>query len=233
MSPQSPAAAAEDRPLIRARPLRRDAERNRQAILRAAAEVISERGLDASLDDVARRAGVGIGTVYRHFPGKEALAEAIFEESLIALVGIAERSLTEPDPWVGLVTYIERAAELLSADRGLRQILMFATFGRDQASQARALLQPAVTRLVERAQVAGVLRADVQSTDIPLAVIMLSAAADYTRPVRPQTWRRYLALILDAMSVSRAMPSSLPESALTPDEMELALQSGRGRCQVK
>ncbi len=213
---------------MRARPLRRDAERNRQAILRAAAEVIGERGLAASLDDVARRAGVGVGTVYRRFPGKEALAEAVFKESLSTLVCIAERSLAEPDPWAGLATYIERAAELLSADRGLRQVLMFATFGRDQASEARARLQPAVTKLVERAQAAGVLRADLQPTDIPLAVIMLSAAADYTRPVRQQAWRRYLGLILDAMPASRAEPSSLAEPALTPDEMELALQSGRG-----
>ena len=79
------------------RPLRRDAEKNRQAILRAAAEVIGERGLEASLDDVARRAGVGIGTVYRRFPSKEALAQALFAERLDALVAIAERSLADPE----------------------------------------------------------------------------------------------------------------------------------------
>src|SRR6185437_10153390 len=99
--------------LCPARPLRRDAERNRQAILRAAAEVIGERGLEASLDDVARRAGVGVGTVYRRFPGKEALTEALFEERLDALVAIAEQALAEPDPRSGLHTYLERAAELL------------------------------------------------------------------------------------------------------------------------
>jgi AcrR family transcriptional regulator len=89
---------------VAGRPLRRDAARNRQRILRAAAEVFTEHGLQASLDDVARHAGVGVGTVYRRFPDKEALAEALFEERLAALVGLAEQALAEPDAWVGLVS---------------------------------------------------------------------------------------------------------------------------------
>src|SRR5262249_48688928 len=84
------------------RPRRVDAGRTRQRILRAAAEVFTERGLQATLDDVAERAGVGVGTVYRRFPDKEALVEALFTERLDTLVGFAERALAEPDPWVGL-----------------------------------------------------------------------------------------------------------------------------------
>ena len=132
------------------RPLRRDAERNRQKILSAAAEVIAERGLDATLDDVARQAGVGVGTVYRRFPGKEALAEALFDERLGTLAAIAEHALADPDPWAGLVRYLEQAAELLTADLGLRQILTSATLRHGQASQARARMEPVDTRLVDK-----------------------------------------------------------------------------------
>lgn len=208
------------------RPLRRDAERNRQRILRAAGEVLAERGLDATLDDVARRAGVGVGTVYRRFPGKEALTEALFDEQLSALVAIGERALAEPDPWAGLVCYLEGAAELLVTDRGLRQILMFTTFGRDQACRARTQLQPIVTQLIARAQAAGAVRADLRPTDIPFTVFMLAAAADYARPVRPATWRRYLTLLLDGLPPDRATTTALSELPLSPDEMEQAMQCG-------
>jgi AcrR family transcriptional regulator len=211
------------------RPLRRDAERNRQKILSAAAEVIAERGLDATLDDVARQAGVGVGTVYRRFRGKEALAEALFDERLGTLAAIAEHALADPDPWAGLVHYLEQAAELLTGDLGLRQILTSATLRHGQASHARARMEPVVTRLVERAQAAGAVRADLRATDIPLTLFMIAAVADYTRPVRPATWRRYLALFLDSLPAGRAAPTTLPEPALSPAEMEQALRSGPGR----
>ena len=149
-------------------------------ILSAAAEVIAERGLDATLDDVARQAGVGVGTVYRRFPGKEALAEALFDERLGTLAAIAEHALADPDPWAGLVRYLEQAAEL-------------------------------------------------RVTDIPLTLFMIAAVADYARPVRPATWRRYLALFLDSLPAGRAAPTTLPEPALSPAEMEQALRSGPGR----
>src|SRR5581483_435879 len=95
------------------RPLRKDAERNRQRILRAAADVFTARGFEATLDDVAHHAGVGVGTVYRRFPNKEALAEALFHERLDGLVRLAERALAEPDAWQGLVRFLEQAGELL------------------------------------------------------------------------------------------------------------------------
>ena len=86
----------------------------------AAAEVFTERGLQATLDDVARQAGVGVGTVYRRFPDKEALVDALFEERLDALVAEAEQASGEPDSWAGLVSFLEHAAEMIAGDRGLR-----------------------------------------------------------------------------------------------------------------
>ena len=222
--PQPAKGAASGEPCPR--PLRADAERNRQRILRAAAEVFTERGLQATLDDVAERAGVGVGTVYRRFPDKEALVEALFTERLGTLAGFAEQALAEPDPWVGLVTFLEQAASVIAGDRGLRQILMFAKYGRDRVANARSCMQPLVTRIIQRAQDSGDVRSDLQPTDIPLIEFMLGSAAEYAGQVRPEIWRRYLALILDALRPSRAAATDLPEPALTPDEMVLAMRSG-------
>src|ERR1700722_6347926 len=94
------------------RPLRRDAEQNRQRILRAAAEVFTTRGLQATLDDVARQAGGGVGTVYRRFPDKDSLVEALFEERIQAVADLAEKALAEPDSWDGLVSFLRDACEL-------------------------------------------------------------------------------------------------------------------------
>jgi AcrR family transcriptional regulator len=209
-----------------ARPLRRDAERNRVRILRAAAEVFTERGLQATLDDVAERAGVGVGTVYRRFPDKEALVEALFSERLDTLVGFAEQALAEPDPWTALATFLEQAASVIAGDRGLRQILMFATYGRDRVDQARARMLPVVSAIVRRAQETGDVRGDLSPTDVPLIEFMLSATAEYAGQVRPEIWRRYLALILDALRPDRTVATELPEPALTPDEMVQAMRSG-------
>ena len=118
------------------RPLRRDAERNRRRILAAAAELLSERGLDATLDDVARAAGVGVGTVYRRFPDKESLIEELFRDRIDSMVKLAEQALTEPDPWQALVSYLEMATEMMAANIGLRQLLMFATYGKDRVCYA-------------------------------------------------------------------------------------------------
>jgi AcrR family transcriptional regulator len=207
------------------RALRRDAERNRQRILEAAAEVFTERGLEATLDDVARHAGVGVGTVYRHFRDKAALADVMFEERIDTLVRMAERAHGEPDPWAALVSFLEQAAETLTGDRGLRQILMFAAHGHDRVGYARDRMRPAVAFLVERAQAAGQVRADLAPTDVPIIEFMLGSIAEYASDVRPTIWRRYLALILDALRPARDGVAMLPEPELTPDEVVRVLYS--------
>jgi AcrR family transcriptional regulator len=209
----------------RVRPLRRDAEQNRQRILRAASEVFTARGLQATLDDVAHQAGVGVGTVYRRFPDKEALVDALFEDKLQALVTQAELALEAPDSWTGLVTLLERAGAMLTRDRGLLEILMYATYGQDRVSRARARMQPVVTRVVERAQRDGKVRADLRPTDVPFIEFMLSTAAEYAAQVQPEVWRRYMTLIVDGLRPSRADTTPLPTSALTPEEMVTAMRS--------
>ena len=218
------------RPDGQPRPLRRDAERNRQRILRAASEVFTTRGVEATLDDIARHAGVGVGTVYRRFPDKEALIEALFEERLGTMVGLAEQGLANPDPWAGLVFLLEQAGGLLAGDRGLRQIVMFANYGRDRVGEARARLLPVVIQLVARAQADGSVRADLSPTDIPLIEFMLAMLAEYAYPVRPDVWRRYLTIILDGLRPERATVTPLPAPPLSPAEIGTAMREmPRGR----
>ena len=206
------------------RPLRRDAERNRQRILAAAAEVFTERGLEATLDDVARQAGVGVGTVYRRFPDKAALADALFEERIDILVDLATQAYGAEDPWAGLVSFMHSAAEMLATDKGLRQILMFAPYGHNRVGYARDRMRPAVGKLVERAQAAGQVRPDLGPTDIPVLEFMIGATAEYAREVRPDLWRRYLTLLLDGLRPSRPGFTPLPVPELSVDELATAMQ---------
>ena len=206
------------------RPLRRDAERNRQRILTAAAEVFTERGLEVSLDEIARYAGVGVGTVYRRFADKEELVEALFTERVGEIAAMAEHALEMPDPWLALVCFLERAATVLAGDVGLRQLLLFATYAGDKVSYARHTLAPLVSALVSRAQATGKARADLAGTDVPFIMLMLSTAAEYAQQSRPKIWRRYLTLLIDGMCSSRSGITPLPVPALMPEEMESTMR---------
>ncbi len=211
------------------RPLRRDAERNRQRILKAASKAFNERGLEVSLDEIARYAGVGVGTVYRRFRTKEELVEALFMDRLDAVAAVADDAFEVADPWSGLVSFMERMAELMAGDLGLRQMLMFATYGRDLVAIARQRNAPLVERLVQRAQAAGQLRADVRPTDIPFIVFMLTEATHLVNAANPDIWRRYLTLILDGMRPVREGVTPLPVAALLPEEMEKSMRQAAPR----
>jgi AcrR family transcriptional regulator len=208
------------------RPLRKDAERNRRRILHAAAEVFGERGLDATLDDVARRAGVGVGTVYRRFPDKETLVAELFQGRIDDLVAVAEQACTADDPWTALASYLEHMATTMSGDLGLRQMMLFATYGKDRVAYARERMRPVVARLVARAQEAGQLRGDFSATDVPMIAFMLSKATEYAAPARPGLHQRYLALIIDGLRPTRDGVTPLPVPPLTPEEMEQVMRAG-------
>jgi len=201
------------------RPLRRDAERNRQRILAAAAQVFTERGLDATLDEVARAAGVGVGTVYRRFPDKEALVSALFRERIDSLVTVAEEACAAADPWQAVVSFLEYAAAAMAGDTGLRQLMMFGTYDRDQVCYARDRMRPVLTRLVRRAQASGDLRGDFEATDLKMIAFMLASLAEYAAAVTPDVWRRYLAMLIDGLRPSRAEVSALPVPAPTVGEL--------------
>lgn len=208
------------------RPLRRDAERNRQRILEAANEVFAERGLCATLDDVAARAGVGVGTVYRRFPDKDALIDEIFDERIEELAALAERQLGAEDPWEGLCGFLEGSVELQAANRAVREIVHHPERGRERVSAAREHIAPRVGALLARAQESGQARADLAVTDIGLSTLMLVTLIDSTGAIRPNAWRRHLALMIDAL---RASPEHepLPGPALSLEEFDEALRTPR------
>jgi len=219
-------AVGEGRPRLRA-----DAQRNLALILAAARAVFARRGLDASLDEVAREAGLGVGTVYRRFRDKAELAEALFEADLEQLVAdVAEAEACE-DPWEGFVTLVARILERQAQDCGLRDLLSSTAFGTERFADLRQRLRPAAERIVRRAQAAGVLRADFDPYDIPVLGVMLGSVVDFTRATRPETWRRYLAMILDGLQgcPTCAVSRPLAPPPLSDDELVVAMGSWRPR----
>jgi AcrR family transcriptional regulator len=209
------------------RPLRSDAQRNRLRILQAAREVFADRGLDASLDQIAAHAGVGVGTVYRRFPDKDALIDALFEDRIGEVAAAGQRALAASDPWEGLVGFIRQANALLSRDRGLKQALL--SRGAHKTECAREKIIPIATELVARAQQAGSLRADFDPLDLPLIDLMVSAIADMTRAVSPDLWQRALTIIIDGLATTRQTPTPLPGRPLDRDQLTALTISTHGR----
>ncbi len=205
------------------RPLRADAERNRQRILTAAAEVFARRGLEAGLDEIARHAGVGTGTVYRRFPDKTMLVEALFERRIDDLLDVAHAGLEHEDAWQGLVWFLTRSIEMQQADRGLKELL----FGDGGIGPALAVrfagkfesIFPVLEALVERAQAGGQLRADLTATDLATVQVMTIRVAEFAGPGHPDQWRRSLALLLDGMRAEGGV-RPLPEAPLSRAEMQ-------------
>jgi AcrR family transcriptional regulator len=204
-------------------PLRADAERNRQRILDAAREVFAERGLDVTLDEIARHAGVGTGTAYRRFPNKHVLIEALMVERIEVLEQIAHECLEDPDPWRGLAAYLERSLAQQAADRGLKEVLFSPDVSRERVGEARQRLRPVVGRLVERAVEAGVVRGDMALTDMPLINFMLGTIVDIGRGVEPDLYKRYLAIVLDGLRPRRDEPTPLPLEALDFERFQQAI----------
>ncbi|BEP14084.1 TetR/AcrR family transcriptional regulator [Acidothermaceae bacterium B102] len=193
-----------------ARPLRADAARNRALILKAAGEVFAERGLQATLDDIARHAGLGTGTVYRRFRDREAIVEALFVERIDDAVAMAERCLADPDPWHGLVTMLETTCALLAVDRGMREVMLSSAYGQNHVATARARMVPLATALIERAQAAGVLRPGIRSEDIPLIFLMMSTIDDFAGDSAIPLWRRFFVLIIDGLRTQPGPDVPLP-----------------------
>ncbi|MGH2840620.1 MAG: TetR/AcrR family transcriptional regulator [Solirubrobacteraceae bacterium] len=209
------------------RPLRRDAERNRQRILEAARDAFAEDGLAVTLDEIARRAGVGVGTVYRRFADKEQLIDALFEERIGEVVALAEAALRCDDAWEGLVSFLDGATAAHADDRGLKEVALSGAHGLERVARARELMVPLLTRLVARAQEQGTLRPDLEPTDLPLLQLMLGSLSECTRDVDPQVWRRYLGILTDGLRTRRDSPSPLAQAGLAPEQVQRTMRCWR------
>ncbi len=212
-----------------AAPLRVDAQRNRQRILNAAREVYADEGLEAPLEQIARRAGVGIGTLYRRFPNREMLIDALFEDQLQQLVAIGQEALEDEDAWRGVVRFLEQTLGMQVADRGLKDLVSSRTHGRERIELLRDRLVPLVGQLATRAQQQGTLRADLSAQDLLLIGAMIGSVMDITAAVAPDVWIRYLHLVLDGLASRREGPSALPVPALSFEQLDKALRQHKGR----
>jgi AcrR family transcriptional regulator len=179
------------------KPLRADARRNRAKVLAAARTVFSEQGVDAQMDDVARRADVGVGTVYRHFPTKDALLTALSEELFDTLAAHARAMLELDDPWEAFLQTMWFSAEKTAGDRAFAEILGAA---RELPTDCpgKKELAGTVDTIMKRAIKAGKMRPDVVIDDVPLIMCGIGSASAMPHP-DPQAWRRHLGIVLDGM----------------------------------
>lgn len=174
---------------------RADARRNRERVLEAGRERFAERGLETQMEEVARAAGVGVGTVYRHFPTKEDLLQALADDRFESLAAAAREALEDDDPWQGFVGYMTYAARVMAEDRGLSEA-MDQLPGLCQASAARVGMLELTGDVLARAQESGELRADLVPEDVPALVCGLGRAvrSEVERPT--MSWQRFLEIIL-------------------------------------
>jgi len=183
------------------RPLRADARRNRERVLEAARAVFAEHGREAQMDDVARRAGVGVGTVYRHFPTKEALVAALAISLFEQVLAAARAALAIEDPWEAFTTALWDGGRVLASDRAFTEIVGQAEVPLDMELQTEMF--EIYSELLRRAQASGDLRPDLVLDDIPMFMCGIGAATVKTH-ICPDAWRRHLTLVIDGLRATNA-----------------------------
>jgi len=202
--------------------LRRDAQRNRNAIVTAARQVFCDHGLEAPLEQIARQAGVGIATLYRRFPNRAALLDAVLADNLQAHVDAAEQALDMDDPWEGFASYLEQSCRLQAADRGLNDLMGMRFPRATGVETAKARLFELVARVVDRAQQSGQLRADLTLEDLALVTWANTRVLPACRAAgAPDAWQRHLGFLLDGFRADRAHP--LPQPPLSPRQVHRAM----------
>ncbi len=198
--------------------LRADAERNRGRLVAAAKEVFAESGLDASMNEVARRAGVGVATLFRRFPTREDLITATFADKMAAYSEAIDDALADPDPWRGFCGYVEHVCAMQADDRGFTEVLTltFPTAKAFEADRRRAATRFA--RLVANAKATGRLRHDFVHQDLILVLMANAGVVTGTADAAPQAWQRLVGYLLQAFAAEGPLPSPP-----TPRQMHRAL----------
>ncbi len=204
--------------------LRRDAQRNRHRVMDAAREVFGERGLSVSMADVAERARVGVGTVYRRFGSKDELIAALFDTQIDDVAELADQALRADDPWAGLSRFFLGVNQTLAASRGLRELVLGQAGIPVRQESVFTRLHPRISKLVARAQQSGQLSEDLDPNDFPLLLTAVQAVADLTSETNPQAWRRVAELLLRSMATPRT-DTPLTTPALTQTETRATVRT--------
>ena len=200
------------------RPLRRDAERNRDRIVEAARSAFAADGIDVSVEEIARRAGVGMGTLYRRFPTKGDLVDAVLEDAFAEVCQAAEAALEQEDAWAAFAAFLERVFELHVRNRSLKDVIASGQHDLKRLDSLRARMRPLVAQVVARAQEQGTLRADFVAEDVPMLFWTGGRVAEVSADVAPDLWRRYLGFVLDGLRADAATP--LPTPPLTRAQLD-------------
>jgi AcrR family transcriptional regulator len=193
-----------------------------------ARDVFAEQGLEAPLEAIAARAGVGIATLYRRFPTREKLVAAALVEKVTEYAAAAEQALAVADPWAGFAGFVLRICELQAGDRGLSDLLSMTLSADEQVEQLRRTANDRVITLIDRAKAQGGLREDFVGEDLVLVLIATAAVMHVTHVDAPDAWRRFAALALDAFRRhdSPELPAPPSTAQLTRAMMRLAAERG-------
>jgi AcrR family transcriptional regulator len=197
----------------RSRPLRADAERNRERIVTAAARLFAEQGLSVPLEDVARSAGVGVATLYRRFPTRTDLAIAAFERNMTSYIDAVEKAFSNPRPWDGFRELVFDLCALQASDPGLRALLTTAFPASSVIEQRAAETVDKVGEVIARAQQDGSLRSDIGVGDVVVMLLANAGVLEATREHAPEAWRRFAALMIDAFRAGTHGPLPPPTPA--------------------
>ena len=210
--------------------LRCDAQANLERILDSARIVFAERGLDAKLADVARHAGVGVGTVYRRFGSKDELIQALFRSRVDDVVVIADAALAYDDPWDGFEYFLRQSAQQLANNQGLRDLLIDGQVESQAFANARAAMAERLSVLVDRAKRQGSLRRDFEHTDVPAIMWTIQASRDFAGSRAPDLWKRQLGFLVDGLRASRDDVSDLGAPAITRDQVAQVMSDRHSDC---
>jgi AcrR family transcriptional regulator len=192
--------------------LRADAQRNRDRVVEAARELFAERGVRVPLTEIAKRAGVGIATLYRRFPTREDLVAASFERKLDDYEDALTRALAAPDAWEGFSEFVWTVCAMQAADAGLADVLVLTFPLSPSLARRRRETHAAFGALVERAQRSGALRDDFVTEDLPVLLMANAGVIHATREVAPDAWRRFAAYMVDSYRApSRSTLPAPPE----------------------
>ncbi|MGH9258346.1 MAG: TetR/AcrR family transcriptional regulator [Acidimicrobiales bacterium] len=204
----------------RARPataLRADAERNRERIVRAARRLYASEGLRISMSAVAREAGVGKATLFRHFTSPQELIDAVFADRMDAYVQASAEALAENDPWYGFVRYIWAICEMQALDRGFADVLTLTFPTGGAVEDLRAKAYDGFLEIIARAKATGHLRGDFESEDLVLLLMANAGVISATANDAPDSWRRLVGQILRGYASTDAPLPPMPPAPSSHD----------------
>jgi AcrR family transcriptional regulator len=201
--------------------LRADAQRNLELVLKAAGEAFAEQGLDVGVADIAKRAGVGTGTIFRRFPTKDDLIAAVFQQRVAEILGAAREGAAMDDPEEGLRHFFEVMIAVQLRDRGCLEAAGSSIWGEPRIMELRDELLSTLDGLLDGAKAAGVVREEIAPADLPVLVNAVAHGASILEPARPGIWRRYARIALDGL---RPQSRKLEPGPPTVGQVKRALQ---------